>query len=88
MQTPGLFDAVGQALRILRSRQANMFTVQEIAEIIQTELGHQLGPEALTEITRIMHSRWGTGVEPAALGEELWQFGYSKPPVSQEIRGR
>ena len=88
MPATGLFELVGEALRILQSRQSDLFTIQEIAGIVQTDLGHQLTGDAVPEIKRIMLRRWGTGVEPAGLGAELWRFGYSKPPVSQEIRGR
>ena len=88
MQTPKLFDLIDQALGILRSRHSDLFTVEEIGQIIQNELGHRLDTDALPEIKRIMHSRWGSGIEPAALGGQLWRFGHSKPPVSREIRGR
>jgi hypothetical protein len=83
-----LSKLVGEALDAFRKAERNLFTISEIASAIEDSLGQKLPNDGARGIRKIMLCRWGSGVEPAAIGGELWKFGYSKPPVSREIGRR
>jgi hypothetical protein len=85
--TTGLSKLVDAALCILQPIK-DVFSIEEIAEIIDTQLGHKLDATALHKIKQIMNDRWGFGVEPFGIGGQVWKFGPGKPPVSRELRGR
>ena len=79
---------VGDALDYFRDTGRNLFTIGEISEPIKDTLGEKLPDGAHSKIREEMLRRWGSGVEPAAIGGQLWKFGYGKPPVSREIGRR
>jgi hypothetical protein len=87
--TSELNTLVGEALDGFgKTKRYHVFSLDEIAAAIENSIGQKLDDGARGEIREIMLRRWGSGVEPAAIGAELWRFGYSKPPVSQEIGRR
>jgi hypothetical protein len=71
--------------RIAEDRRA-MFTPADIKQDIEAAL--VVGVESVSEqsIKDALQRLWGTGIEPKALGGALWGAGYSRPPVSREIR--
>ena len=73
-------------LRTLRPH--DLFTAREVADTIEAEFDHKLDADAVNEISELLHHQWGSGIEPAVLGGELWKFGYGKPPISQELGHR
>jgi hypothetical protein len=73
---------VSDALDHFRDTERDFFTIDEIGEAIERTLGEKFPDGRHNKIREEMLRRWGSGVEPAAIGGQLWKFGYGMPPVS------
>lgn len=72
-------NLVSDALDHFRDNERDFFTIDEIGESIGGTLGEKLPDGAHNKIREEMLRRWGSGVEPAAIGGQLWKFGYGIP---------
>jgi len=89
MNKDNLTTQVDETLAVFKiKRLSEVFTIKDIASAIETETGEKLRDGALRDIQKIMQARRGDGIEPAAIGNQLWKFGNSKPPVRRPIGRR
>jgi hypothetical protein len=76
-----------KALSALKRQYPRMpFDTQVIRQEMEGISGEALSDNDAAQIGTMMSRRWGRGVEPAALGDQVWRFGMGAPPVSREIR--
>jgi hypothetical protein len=75
-----------KALSALKPQYPRMpFDTQVIRQQMEGISRSALSENDAAQIGPMMTRRWGRGVEPAALGDQVWRFGYGRPPVSREI---
>ena len=61
------------------------FTAAQLREEIASATGSDPSED---QVFDALNSIWGSGIEPKTTGRHgLWGVGWSKPPVSREIRG-
>lgn len=83
---PTIADYVRQALDQLRAgNRRTPFQVSEIVQIIESISGRSLSDQERADVKNHLRVLWGHGLEPAAVGDDLWRFGPGIPPVAQEI---
>ena len=88
MATESLRSLLADALEALKPEYPRMpFDVRTIRQKMELLKGEALSEEDSNQIPSLMTKLWGTGVEPAAIGNQLWRFGFGRPPVSREIGG-
>lgn len=74
---------VKSILTNLRKTKPNtLFTLEEIATIIESKGGQK---PAADEVKEVLREQRGSGIEPATIGGQVWQFGPGKPPISRQI---